>query len=43
MVARQPRHQGSGNLESLASADALTLLPPGASGEAGETIDVLLL
>jgi molybdopterin molybdotransferase len=43
MVARQPRHQGSGNLESLASADALTLLPPGASGEAGEIVDVLLL
>lgn len=43
MVARQPRHQGSGNLESLASADALTLLPAGASGAVGETIDVMLL
>ena len=43
MVARQPRHQGSGNLESLASADALTLLPAGASGEVGEVIDVMLL
>ena len=43
MKAYQPRHQGSGNLESLASADALTLLKPGQSGEVGEWIEALLL
>ena len=43
LEARQPRHQGSGNIESLASADALTVLEPGQSGNAGETIDVILL
>ena len=43
LKARQPRHQGSGNLESLASADALTLLQPGQSGEVGEWIDVMVL
>ncbi len=41
--AFQPRHQGSGNLESLASADGLTLLQPGQSGEVGTWIDVLVL
>jgi molybdopterin biosynthesis enzyme len=41
--AYQPRHQGSGNLESLASADGLTLLQPGQSGEIGQSIDVLVL
>ena len=41
MMAHQPRHQGSGNLESLASADALTLLQPGQSGDVGEWICVL--
>jgi len=43
LEARQPRHQGSGNIESLASADALTVLEPGQSGNAGEIIDVILL
>lgn len=43
LEARQPHHQGSGNIESLASADALTLLKPGQSGEIGEIIDVILL
>jgi len=43
MMAYQPRHQGSGNLESLASADGLTLLQPGQSGEVGSWIDVLVL
>lgn len=43
LMAHQPRHQGSGNLESLASADALTLLQPGQSGEVGEWIDVMVL
>lgn len=43
LEARQPRHQGSGNIESLASADALTLLKPGQSGNIGETIEVILL
>lgn len=43
LEARQPRHQGSGNIESLASADALTLLKPGQSGNIGEVIDVILL
>ena len=43
MMAHQPRHQGSGNIESLASADGLTLLQPGESGEVGSWIDVLVL
>ena len=43
MMAHQPRHQGSGNLESLASASGLTLLQPGQSGAIGEWIDVLVL
>ena len=43
MMAYQPRHQGSGNLESLASADGLTLLQPGQSGDVGSWIDVLVL
>ena len=43
MVAYQPRHPGSGNLESLASADALTVLQPGEVGEVGAWIDVLVL
>jgi len=42
-VANQPKHQGSGNIDSLSSADGLTLLQPGQSGEAGELIQVLLL
>lgn len=42
-VADQPKHQGSGNIDSLSSADALTLLQPGQSGEVGELIEVLLL
>jgi len=43
LIGTQPRHQGSGNLESLASADALTLLGPGQIGEVGEWIDALIL
>jgi molybdopterin biosynthesis enzyme len=43
MMAYQPRHQGSGNIESLASAHGLTLLQPGQSGEVGTWIDVLVL
>jgi molybdopterin molybdotransferase len=43
LIGTQPRHQGSGNLESLASADALTLLQPGQIGEVGEWIDALIL
>ena len=43
MMAHQPRHQGSGNIESLASASGLTLLQPGQSGEVGAWIDVLVL
>ena len=43
MMAYQPRHQGSGNIESLASADGLTLLQPGQSGAEGSWIDVLVL
>lgn len=43
MMAHQPKHQGSGNLDSLASASGLTLLQPGQSGEVGEWIDVLVL
>jgi len=43
LVARQPRHQGSGNLESLASGDALTLLGEGDTGEVGTECSVLIL
>ena len=43
VLAYQPRHQGSGNIESLASADALSLLKPNQSGEIGEEIEVMLL
>ena len=43
LMAYQPRHQGSGNLESLASADGLTLLQPGQSGEVGSWVDVMVL
>jgi molybdopterin molybdotransferase len=43
MMAYQPKHQGSGNLDSLASAHGLTLLQPGQSGEKGTWIDVLVL
>ena len=42
-IADQPKHQGSGNIDSLSSADGLTLLQPGQSGESGELIQVLLL
>ena len=41
-IADQPKHQGSGNIDSLSSADGLTLLQPGQSGESGELIQVLL-
>ena len=43
LIAMQPRHQGSGNLESLASGDALTLLGEGDSGEIGSECKVLIL
>ena len=43
LVAMQPRHQGSGNLESLASGDALTLLGQGDTGEVGSECTVLIL
>ena len=43
MMAYQPRHQGSGNIESMASANGLTLLQPGQPGDAGTWIDVLVL
>jgi molybdopterin biosynthesis enzyme len=36
-------YQGSGNLNSLVLADALTLLQPGHSGEKGTWCDALLL
>ena len=42
-LAEQPKHQGSGNIDSLSSADGLTLLQPGQSGKTGEWIEVLLL
>jgi molybdopterin molybdotransferase len=42
-LAEQSKHQGSGNIDSLSSADGLTLLQPGQSGKAGEWIEVLLL
>tara|TARA_B100001123_G_C15244183_1_gene1000251 strand:- start:69 stop:1295 length:1227 start_codon:yes stop_codon:yes gene_type:complete len=43
LVGRTITHQGSGNLHSLATASALTLLYPGTSGEEGEWVDALLL
>lgn len=43
MMAYQPKHQGSGNLDSLASADGLTLLEAGQHGEVGQWIDVIVL
>jgi molybdopterin molybdotransferase len=43
MMAYQPKHQGSGNLDSLATASGLTLLQPGQTGEVGDWIDVLVL
>jgi len=43
ILAFQPRHQGSGNLESLASADGLTLLQPGQDADPGEIIEILIL
>ena len=43
LVGTQSSHQGSGNLESLASADALTLLQPGQKAEVGVWIDALIL
>ena len=39
-IAKQPKHQGSGNIDSLSSADGLTLLKPGQSGDIGEQIEV---
>ena len=42
-LAEQSKHQGSGNIDSLSSADGLTLLQPGQSGKIGEWIEVLLL
>ena len=41
--AFQPKHQGSGNLDSLSAADGLTLLPPGHHPEIDAWIDVLIL
>lgn len=43
LIGKQPQHQGSGNLQSLATADALTLLYPGQTGEVGQWIDALIL
>lgn len=43
LVGRVKTHQGSGNLNSLAIADALTLLPPGVTSEAGDWVDAILL
>ena len=43
LVGRTITHQGSGNLHSLATASALTLLYPGSLGEEGDWIDALLL
>jgi len=43
LIGTQGSHQGSGNLESLASADALTLLQPGQKAEVGVWIDALIL
>ena len=42
-VGRVITHQGSGNLNSLVESNALTLLPPGSTGESGEWVDAMLL
>jgi len=42
-IGHQVVHQGSGNLASIAHCDALTLLQPGQSAEAGDWIDALLI
>ena len=43
LLAYSTGYQGSGNLNSLVLADALTLLEPGHSGEKGTWCDALLL
>lgn len=43
LVAKQQVHQGSGNLASMATSDALTLLSPGEFPEIGDDIEVILL
>ncbi len=43
IIAYQKVHQGSGNLASITTSDALTLLPAGSTAEIGEIIDLLLL
>ncbi|HIG03154.1 MAG TPA: molybdopterin molybdotransferase MoeA [Candidatus Poseidoniales archaeon] len=43
LIGRVKTHQGSGNLNSLAIADALTLLPPGSACNEGDWVDAILL
>ena len=43
LLAYSTGYQGSGNLNSLVLADALTLFEPGHSGEKGTWCDALLL
>ena len=43
LVASTKTHQGSGNLNSLVTSNALTYLPPGSTAKKGEKIDVILL
>ena len=41
--AFQPKHQGSGNLDSLSTADGLTMLAPGEFPKIDDWVDVLIL
>ena len=43
LLASTKTHQGSGNLHSLVSANALTYLAPGTTAKKGQKIDVILL
>ena len=43
LLASTKTHQGSGNLHSLVSANALTYLAPGTTAKTGQKIDVILL
>ncbi len=43
MIAFTKSHQGSGNINSLASSNGLTLLPPGMGAKKNEIIDILLI
>ena len=43
MIAYTKTHQGSGNLHSLTTSNALTILPYNEKGTKNQIVDVLLL